>query len=1251
MLAELFIEIFGGILFERGRQGLGKFFAESPARKAINATADDFDNALVGEALTRWCQSEDFVHQIEAMRSGRVPRADDALVDSFIEHGKFSDGLTGTHRSAHRVLEAFFKQLKKELYRTEDGLLIESERAELRHVETQGELHNISRQIEQSTDRVEAAMRRAGDNLLPRVDAQLLAAAFDAQLRIAGHFKGEDESRRAIYLDDDGLYVNRKEEEKLVLDFVTKFIEANKEGGKWISIVGDAGHGKSCLLWYLFHRLKNDGSFLVLPLLADHLVDDLGQEISHAIRHLASGRRGDDGRIVVLVDTLDILVGINDAVLARALNALRAAGCLLITTSRPHEAERFYRLCNRDEEVPLKRYTDKEFALVTRRYIDKAYPRWSSGQKEAQFRKVAELLEQRRDIARELDLEPLILRMIFEAYVPEDITQDINTQKVYEKFWRERVLEDRQRALAEQRARAAVCRFLAREIIFGRGALHAESIHLDYLSARWEKAHDAPLPDEVITRLVSSGVLQWAMGKQAVRFFHQTFLEYAAAFDLLQRLTAAQDVRDDLEGLYADVVGNNFFRVPVLKQLAVQDYYYGKGEALRDVVSRLRAVNSELAAQLVLEVVGKVENAQPCVEVCAEWITKDKNKIGAVLLDTVRHYPSKHVGTAFALLASYLDTPQRNAIYAVCEDSFAVIAPEPVREFLRAKLKDVMNSPNLDEKNAYKRALLAAWHHGSPGALDDLAELFKRLSDGQRQGLLEELARKVSVKNAAQVARFLTSEILPALLSRKCGAKVWKPAVELFSKVRELLPETAAEIARTLLADKSWLNDTTSAVNVGKMAGETLADKALLDRALADLSAADHATRMMSAAMLCEAHRSDSDYIIDGVLRIPPRGDESDEYVDSLFKVVSRFENVDASKIFVFLERWTWTHGSGTALRETFERLAAAAPAESKAWLMRRVKTRNPLAQRAHFVFLSLLAEKNVEIFSPQDLASIYEAALESTNEVRRLFASLAGRIAVVDERLADKVITSAFGGNEDQQNRAVIMSLEHCAKSHPQFVLDQTARVFTPALASHRLRYLQAFFRVLKSLAPVRGEQLLATLDEQFNVEVAEAINDGEVLTEFLRVLKISAYSNPPLAYRIASRCQIVSAGVAKDLAALYSNISDHSDDPALLSNLLEGFSNIAVLDGVHNNIFRNALGRALPKIDRKLGGRHVAEMITKVYLRIKDERILVDLLEAADRVRSFTTQDRVEMLKRIDPAFVQARGVLLRKRKGGPH
>src|SRR5206468_1672709 len=115
-----------------------------------------------------------------------------------------------------------------------------------------------------------------------------------------------------------------------------------------------------------------------------------------------------------------------------------------------------------------------------------------------------------------------------------------------------------------ERARERLCRLLAREAAFGETTLHSEAVPLSWLRECAPAPPAEPQPEEVVEALVSSGVLQWSMGRRAVRFFHQTFFEYAAAYDLLCRILEGGG--GDVAALLDDAAAGRFFRVPILKQ-------------------------------------------------------------------------------------------------------------------------------------------------------------------------------------------------------------------------------------------------------------------------------------------------------------------------------------------------------------------------------------------------------------------------------------------------------------------------------------------------------------------------------------------------------------------------------------------------------------------------------------------------------------------------------------------------------------
>ena len=89
---------------------------------------------------------------------------------------------------------------------------------------------------------------------------------FQAETHIAAHLATPSGSR-PLYLES--VYVHRKLE-PVVIGLAEKYIEAKEKTGYWLSIAGDAGHGKTSLLWVLSHQLKKLNP-RILPLQAQQL--------------------------------------------------------------------------------------------------------------------------------------------------------------------------------------------------------------------------------------------------------------------------------------------------------------------------------------------------------------------------------------------------------------------------------------------------------------------------------------------------------------------------------------------------------------------------------------------------------------------------------------------------------------------------------------------------------------------------------------------------------------------------------------------------------------------------------------------------------------------------------------------------------------------------------------------------------------------------------------------------------------------
>lgn len=142
------------------------------------------------------------------------------------------------------------------------------------------------------------------------------------------------------------------------------------------------------------------------------------------------------------LDRVAAQASVDDAALSAHLNTIRAKGGLLLTTCRRQEIQTLGSFIKSNRTLELRRYEEEEARAAVERYVDAAYPNSSENERRAQAKNVWELLDARRRI-QDLTFEPLLLRMIFEAYVPDKIPPDINTQRVYDHYWAQKVLGDR----------------------------------------------------------------------------------------------------------------------------------------------------------------------------------------------------------------------------------------------------------------------------------------------------------------------------------------------------------------------------------------------------------------------------------------------------------------------------------------------------------------------------------------------------------------------------------------------------------------------------------------------------------------------------------------------------------------------------------------------------------------------------------------------------------------------------------------
>jgi len=1037
-----------------------------------------------------------------------------------------------------------------------------------------------------------------------------LSARFVSQLQIAGYVKDENDVRHAIYLDE-GLYVHRVTAEAATTEFIAKATTDAKRAGKWLSIVGDAGHGKSSLLWYLFTDLSARPGLTVIPLLAQ-MESDLAAVVRTATR---AGEVDCQNQLVVLIDTLDLVVGVDDQQLAKKITELVALGALVITTSRKQEADQLGRLLSSNTRVELRRYNDQEAQQAIRNQIRVYYRDKSEIELHEQFDKVWGLLEQQRDV-RELDLEPLILRMLFEVYAPKDIPRDVNTQQIYQHYWQKVVLFDRVVKNADERMeRERLCRYVAHGVAFGE--THSDKFPVGPLT----NPHSGfQYSLQTIEGLISSGVLQWAEGRGSVRFFHQTFLEFTAAYDLLS--LDRESMQRYSNQLLDDVAGFNFFRAPILKQLTIQSYDSDRELHLR-LMRGLRQVNNELAAQLALEIIGKVPASERTHQIVRQWIDEDPQTLGGVICETVRHYPKSKTELALDLLQPYVSSRKETAIYSICTETFSRSEPEIVHRFLHRQLPRVIKA-NDDTKTYFKNALCAVAKYGVANAVNDLAELLPTVKAGQQSAILDGMADTLRAETAPHIDCVVRKviDLIPAIPGKHRN-EVWDSLCRLTGELNRVSPTTAQTIANWLIQSKIGQRDANSALFVGKIVGRIIVDEPMVAPAIDKLRSNDHLVRMFNTGLLANAPPELSQQIMRLILKLDQKSFSGIDSIRALFTVVSGLSDISGNQMLAFLSRWKWpSSGIGNPLVPIVKRLAATDPQATKNWLLKKFK--QPEAHHVKIIrALTLLIQEKPETFSSAELREVYEGsfALESGPEV---IAAAVGAIARVDRNLARTMFTRIFSEKGKYSQINVINSLLYSLASDPEFALQFGPWIIEVSLQQHIPGLLDNYLVTLKSTPRQHSALLLSHLNSWFTDAITQQ-QDAKILGELLALLKITAEADPDLSFRISQRIPIVNKGIAGGLAALYDNVSEHSDDPELLGSVLQAVATVSA----HNQVrIRNALSRTLPRLGQKIGGARVIEMVLTVYKNIKNEQSLGDLFRAALEIPGWGPKENTALL-----------------------
>jgi hypothetical protein len=390
---------------------------------------------------------------------------------------------------------------------------------------------------------------------------------------------------------------------------------------------------------------------------------------------------------------------------------------------------------------------------------------------------------------------------------------------------------------------------------------------------------------------------------------------------------------------------------------------------------------------------------------------------------------------------------------------------------------------------------------------------------------------------------------------------------------------------------------------------------------------------MFNTGLLANAPPELSQHIMELILKLDKKSFSGTDSVRALFTVVSGLSDISANHLLEFLSRWTWpTSGIGTPSAEIIKRLAVTDPQATKEWLLKQLRERQP--QNVKVIrALTLLIQEKPDVFDPTELHEVYETSFAQPGD-RKVIGGAVGAIATVDRELAQTMFTQLFSKGKDCQITA-INSLRYSLDSDPDFAFQFGPCIIEVSLKQHIPGLLDNYLVTLKETPRQHSSLLLSCLDSWFTDAVTQQQNE-KILGELLALLKLTAESEPNTSFRISQRIPIFSKGVAGGLAALYDNVSEHSDDPELLDSVLQAVAKVAAYDQLRMG---NALNRTLPRVGQRLGSARVIEMVMSLYKSIDNEQSLKALIKAALEIPGWGPKENALLLADKDlPASVRS-------------
>jgi nucleoside phosphorylase/DNA replication protein DnaC len=370
---------------------------------------------------------------------------------------------------------------------------------------------------------VTSSSSKATDEL--RYASSITAA--DAKLVVIDNVSGED-----IFLDAD-LYVPRDVEKQII-----RHLNLAADRRKPIVTIGEAGRGKTSLLWHLYTEFSQlidwqtwfiKSTMLVRSLKDKNSTSHVSSEmlVSAVQTSIAANRRP-----LLFIDTVDLLLHDESSrdFLVGLILKLDDLGCQTVLSTRPREVVRLNAFEFR--RVTLLNYEGPELEDAIRKYVNRFYSESVRDDKEQRVSHILGAVARGLPL-REVCENPLTLRMLFTIYRPAKVSMDINVFELYRQYWSHRVESDFRggSTFSSDDLNAADCAEVVALTMLAEGSPEVSTQHVNQLLEELSVSRDH------VEVLNTRSVLH-SSGSGLTSFFHQTFFEHSAARGLLRKTSS-----------------------------------------------------------------------------------------------------------------------------------------------------------------------------------------------------------------------------------------------------------------------------------------------------------------------------------------------------------------------------------------------------------------------------------------------------------------------------------------------------------------------------------------------------------------------------------------------------------------------------------------------------------------------------------------------------------------------------------------